>query len=171
MGVPELGAEGDILGWQSGGKCTAAHCTVAAVWLTLFHITSPSCLSFPAEFHLPLWCHSFRSSSVPLNVHGHESAAQYGLRVIQVWTFAQPSLTKSTVPYHVLDPNIFGLPSNYFGPGRFCNAAGHNSTHSCTFPQQIFSWLQPSVYTIHVVITLVWSNYPTIPRQVPISVT
>jgi hypothetical protein len=33
-------------------NCTAAHSTVAAVWLPLFHITFPSCLSLPADCHL-----------------------------------------------------------------------------------------------------------------------
>jgi len=49
-------------------NCTAAHCTVAAVWLTLFHITFLSCLSLPADCHLLLGGHSFRCSSVTLTL-------------------------------------------------------------------------------------------------------
>ena len=78
---------------------TAAHCTVAAVWLTLFHITYPSCLSLPADCHLPFSGHSFRYSSVPLTVSGHEPAAQYVLHVTLVRIFIQPRLIKTTVLY------------------------------------------------------------------------
>jgi len=65
------------------------HCTVAAVWLPLFHITFPPCLSLSAECHMPLGGHSFRCSSVPL-LHGHVPGAQYVLHVTLVWTFAHP---------------------------------------------------------------------------------
>ena len=55
----------------------------------------------------------------------------------------------------LLDPNFFfGLSISYFGPSRFCNSAVLNSVQSCTFPQNFITWLQSSVYTIHVVIIM-----------------
>ena len=72
------------------------------------------------------------------------------------------SLKKSSVS--LFDPNLFfGLTSNYCGGGMFRKAAGHNSTHSCTFPQQFLSWLQYLVYNIHAAIILVYHDEPEIP--------
>jgi len=68
-------------------NCTAAHCIVAAVWLRLLHISLPSCLSLPADCHLPLGGHRFCRSSLPLTLH--EPAKQYVLNVTVVWTNAQ----------------------------------------------------------------------------------
>jgi hypothetical protein len=81
---------------------TAAHCTVAAVWLPLFHITFPSCLSLPADCHLPL----------PLTTHDHEPEARYLLHVTAVWTFVPPWNPRPCS--FLLHPNFsFGLPNNY----------------------------------------------------------
>jgi len=55
-------------------------------------------------------------------------------------------LKKFSVLYRsVWSSLIFGLPSNYCVTGRFWKDADHNSTHSCTFPQQFLSYFQSSV--------------------------
>jgi hypothetical protein len=71
---------------------TAAHFTVAAFWLTLFHINLQSLRSLPVDCQsLSLLGHSFRCSSARLTVHCHEPWAQYGLYVTLVWAFVHPS--------------------------------------------------------------------------------
>ena len=88
-------------------NCTAAHCIVAAAWLTLFHITFPSCVSLPVDCHLPFRGNSFRSFSAPLTLRGHESTARYMLHVTLVQIFIHPRHSKPALLYLSVGPQHF----------------------------------------------------------------
>jgi len=69
----------------------------------------------------------------------------YAVRDFYVSTITNVIIYTVTL-VHFLDHTIFfGLPSNYFWYGMFCKAAGHNSTHLCTFSQIFLSWILCSV--------------------------
>jgi len=73
-------------------NCTAAHCTIAAVWLPLFHTNFPSCLSLPADCHLPL------GVTVILTLHGHERRTAPVLHVNLTYKFLHPLPPKEILP-------------------------------------------------------------------------
>ena len=114
-------------------NCTAAHCIVAAAWLTLFHITFPSCVSLPVDCHLPFRGNSFRSFSAPLTLRGHESTARYMLHVTLVQIFIHPRHSKPALLYLSVGPQHFlRFPNKLLWSHRFCKAAVRNSQLSCT---------------------------------------
>jgi len=106
-------------------NCTAAHCTVAAVWLPLFHKIFPSCLSLPADCHLILCCHSFRCPSVPYLYTIMNLSHSTCYMLLWYGHSCPPSPPRNPRSRIFIAFNFFfGLPSNY------CELSGSESCRS-----------------------------------------
>jgi hypothetical protein len=68
------------------------------------------------------------------------------------WLPCTPHLLKYSVSIFLFTLTLLRSPKQLLWSRRFCKAVGYNSTHCCTFQQQLPSWLQSSVCFLHAVI-------------------